>query len=68
MAIARALVDGPHENTEVVLRVLRETADAGTAVFIVTHEEQTTAHADRTLRLDAGRLVPVVAPHAHEEG
>lgn len=81
MAIARALVGGPRvlfadeptgdlddENTEVVLRVLRETADAGTAVFIVTHEEQAAAHADRTLRLDAGRLVPVVAPHAHEEG
>ncbi|MEA2295175.1 MAG: lipoprotein-releasing system ATP-binding protein [Solirubrobacteraceae bacterium] len=69
-AIARALVNDPaivladeptgnlddasgHE----VLRLLRETADEGRAVVLVTHDDAASAAADRVLRLDEGRLV-----------
>src|SRR3954468_449081 len=70
-AIARALVNDPavlladeptgnldpasgHE----VLRLLRETADEGRAVLLVTHDDAASAAADRVLRLHEGRLVP----------
>jgi putative ABC transport system ATP-binding protein len=39
-----------------VLRLLRETADEGRAVVLVTHDEAASATADRTLRLEDGRL------------
>ncbi len=70
-AIARALVNDPavvladeptgnldEEAGAEVLRLLRETADEGRAVVLVTHEPAATAAADRVLRLDGGRLVP----------
>lgn len=68
MAIVRALICDPavvfadeptsdldDENTDIVLKVLREAADAGAAVFMVTHEQQAESVADTTLRMDAGR-------------
>ena len=70
-AIARALVndpqvvlaDEPTGNLDAisgaeVLRLLREQADAGRAVLLVTHDDAATAVADRVLRLDEGRLSP----------
>jgi ABC-type lipoprotein export system ATPase subunit len=69
-AIARALVndpavvlaDEPTGNLDPtsgaeVLHLLRETADEGRAVLLVTHDDAATAAADRVLRLDSGRLV-----------
>ena len=66
MAIARALVCEPDvvfadeptgdlddENTQVVLQTLRDVANAGAAVLLVTHEQAAAAFADRTLRLNA---------------
>ena len=70
-AIARALVndpalllaDEPTGNLDVeagagVLGLLRELADEGRGVVIVTHEAAAAAGADRVLRLQDGRLVP----------
>ena len=69
MAIARALVCKPavlladeptgdldDENTELVLSLLRECADAGAAVFVVTHEAVAERFADKTYRMAAGAL------------
>jgi ABC-type lipoprotein export system ATPase subunit len=68
-AIARALVndprvilaDEPTGNLDAasgrdVLGLLREQADAGRAVLLVTHDDAATAVADRVLRLHEGRL------------
>jgi ABC-type lipoprotein export system ATPase subunit len=70
-AIARALVndpslllaDEPTGNLDVeagadVLALLRELADEGRAVVLVTHERAAAEIADRVLRLEAGKLVP----------
>lgn len=70
MAIARALVGNPavvladeptsdldDENTQVVLRALREAADAGAAVLVATHDAAALPFATRTLRMDAGALL-----------
>ena len=70
MAIARALICKPaviyadeptgdldDENTKVVLDVLREAADDGAAVLVVTHEQAAADYADRIIRMDAGKLV-----------
>ena len=70
VAVARALVCTPaviladeptgdldDENTSVVLQALRDAADAGAAVLLVTHEQAADSYADRVLRLDAGELV-----------
>ena len=70
-AIARALVndpalllaDEPTGNLDVeagagVLRLLRELADEGRGIVVVTHEAAAAAGADRVLRLQDGRLVP----------
>ena len=67
VSIARALMCEPKvvfadeptgdlddENTAVVLQVLRDCADSGAAVMIVTHEQVAESYADRTLRMDAG--------------
>ena len=69
MAITSALAGNPdfvfadeptadldEENTKVVLQLLRETADCGAAVFVVTHETEATAFAHRLLRMSAGAL------------
>ena len=69
VTIARALVMQPgilladeptgdldEENTRSVLRLLRETADAGTAVLLVTHEREAAAYADAAYTMTAGKL------------
>lgn len=45
-----------------VLRLLRERADAGAAVLLVTHEPRFAAWADQTLFLRDGRIVDVTGP------
>jgi ABC-type lipoprotein export system ATPase subunit len=70
-AVARALVndpvlllaDEPTGNLDVeagagVLALLRELADEGRAVVLVTHEAAAAGIADRVLRLQDGVLVP----------
>lgn len=69
VAIARALMNQPaliladeptgnldEENTDIVLRTLREIADGGTAVLLVTHDAQCAQHVDRSLLMENGRL------------
>ena len=69
LAIARALIKKPgilladeptgdldDENTHTVLRLLRQAADEGTAVLLVTHEREAAAYADRLFRMDSGVL------------
>ncbi|EKX99269.1 ABC transporter ATP-binding protein [Selenomonas sp. oral taxon 138] len=69
VTIARALVMQPgilladeptgdldEENTRSVLSLLRETADAGTAVLLVTHEREAAAYADAAYTMTAGKL------------
>ena len=69
VTIARALVMQPgilladeptgdldEENTQSVLRLLRETADAGTAVLLVTHESEARNYADTCYTMTAGKL------------
>jgi ABC-type lipoprotein export system ATPase subunit len=74
LALARALVGDPAlvladepignldaASGEVVLGLLRDVADHGRAVVMVTHQAEATERADRVLRLEGGRLVPVSA-------
>ena len=69
MAIARALIKKPDvlfadeptgdlddENTTTVFEILREVADNGTAVLVVTHESDASKYADKVFRMDAGEL------------
>jgi ABC-type lipoprotein export system ATPase subunit len=69
LAIARALVNDPEivladeptgnldaESGQAVLELLRQIADEGRAVLLVTHEREATSRADRVLRLEGGRL------------
>ena len=42
------------ENTEIVLKILKETALGGTAVFMVTHEKDAAEYADIHYRMNAG--------------
>ena len=69
MAIARAAVRRPQllladeptgdlddENTREVLTFLKELAASGSAVFIVTHENDAADYADRALRMNKGVL------------
>lgn len=71
LAIARALIRRPailladeptgdldDENTAVVLRELRRAANEGTAVLLVTHEQEAAAYADRIYRMEKGVLRP----------
>ncbi|MBP3852795.1 MAG: ABC transporter ATP-binding protein [Erysipelotrichaceae bacterium] len=73
MAIARAFVTKPSivladeptgdlddENTEIVLRLLKEAAQKGAAVLLVTHEKEANKYADRIYRMNAGKLDPVL--------
>lgn len=69
LAIARALVMKPgvlladeptgdldDENTRAVLSLLRQTADEGTAVLLVTHESEAAAYADEVYKMSDGVL------------
>lgn len=69
LSIARALLLSPgilladeptgdldDENTKGVLRLLRECADRGTAVLLVTHEQSAAAYADRIYDMSEGVL------------
>ena len=69
MAIARAMMRKPEvlfadeptgdlddQNTELVFRALKEAADQGAAVMVVTHEGEAAGYADRIYRMDAGEL------------
>ena len=69
VTIARALVMQPgilladeptgdldEENTQSVLRLLRETTDAGTAVLLVTHESEARNYTDTCYTMTAGKL------------
>ena len=69
MMIARALAGTPQillldeptgdldaENTRRVLEFVRETADAGTAVLLVTHEREAPSYADVCYTMAEGRL------------
>lgn len=71
LAIARALIRNPgvlladeptsdldEENTIAVLKLLRDTADNGTAVLLVTHEKEASAYADRLFVMRDGLLQP----------
>ena len=71
MAIVRALAQSPDflfadeptgdlddENTRLVLSALRDYAhEQNKAVFIVTHESDAMAYADRSFRMDGGQLI-----------
>lgn len=69
LAIARALLRKPtvlladeptsnldDENTYAVLRLMRQCADKGAAVLLVTHEREAAEYADRVLRMSDGVL------------
>ena len=69
LAIARALICRPavlladeptgdldDENTHIVLGLLREAADQGAAVLLVTHETEAAGYADHLYRMDGGVL------------
>ena len=71
MAVTRALAgstdfvfadeptaDLDDENTVLVLTLLQEAARNGASVFVVTHEKDAAAYADRLLHMDAGTLTP----------
>ena len=70
VAIARALVGKPEiiladeptgdldsDNRKLVLTSLKEIADAGAAVLMVTHDKEAEEYADEILRMDGGRLI-----------
>ena len=44
------------ENARAVHALLREAADDGAAVLLVTHEQGAEEYADRVLHMDGGRL------------
>ncbi|WP_206603769.1 ABC transporter ATP-binding protein [Bifidobacterium callitrichidarum] len=69
VSIARALMNTPklliadeptgdldQTSTDLVMRLLRERADDGTAVLMVTHDPDALAWADTVYRMDAGAL------------
>ncbi len=69
LAIARALIRDPKvlfadeptgdlddENTQIVFRALQDIARSGTAVLVVTHEEDARIYADRLLNMESGKL------------
>ncbi len=69
LAIARALVNDPllvladeptgnldPESGASVVELLRQVAQSGKAVLVVTHEQSVVEHADRILRLEQGKL------------
>ncbi|GAA1866525.1 ABC transporter ATP-binding protein [Myceligenerans crystallogenes] len=73
LAVARAVVTTPRllladeptgnldaDNARGVLDLFDEQAGRGVAVLVITHDERTAAWADRTVRLEDGRIVPEV--------
>ena len=69
VSIARALMNKPklliadeptgdldQESTDIVMQLLREQADSGTAVLMVTHDPDALRYADNVYRMDAGVL------------
>ena len=69
MAVTRALAAEPDflfadeptadlddESTKTVLHLLREAAGKGSAVFVITHESDAAAFADRLLQMNAGTV------------
>ena len=69
LAVARALAGQPpviladeptgdldDENTAFVMEELRQAADKGAVVFVVTHESDAAAYADHVWRMNAGQL------------
>lgn len=69
VSVARALVGNPDilladeptgdlddENTVLVMEALREAADAGKTVLIVTHEADALGYADKSIHMNAGVL------------
>ncbi len=69
LAIARALIRAPgviladeptgdldDQNTQTVLSLLRQAADKGAAVLLVTHEREALPYADRIYRMNDGLL------------
>lgn len=71
LSIARALVQQPDviladeptgdlddENTKTVLTLLREAADGGAAVLLITHENNALPYADTVWRMNNGQLLP----------
>ena len=45
------------ENTAVVLTALRQAAQGGKAVLVVSHADDAAAYADRVLRMDGGKII-----------
>lgn len=69
VSIARALMNKPKlliadeptgdldaESTAIVMRLLRQVADDGTSVLMVTHDPDAFAYVDHTYRMDRGVL------------
>ena len=69
VCIARALINCPkliladeptgdldQESTDIVMRLLRDQANNGTAILMVTHDPDALEYADRVYRMDAGVL------------
>ena len=69
VALARALMNGPQviladeptgnlddENTANVMQSLRQIAESGTAVLVVTHDAQCEPYVDRTIHMEAGSI------------
>lgn len=78
LSIARALIQKPavlladeptgdldDENTGVVLRLLRETARQGTAVLLVTHEQEAIVYSDNIYKMNAGVLTSTTSDFIH---
>ena len=70
LAAARALINSPsviiadeptndldEENSAIVLKLLKEQAQSGAAVIIVTHDSTAFEYADRVFHMDGGRLI-----------
>ncbi len=70
VAIARALINDPDviiadeptgaldaETTDTVLEMIKEIAESGKLVLMVTHSDRVAAHCTRVLRIDSGSLI-----------
>ena len=49
--------DLDEENSAIVLNILKEQAQSGAAVIIVTHDSAAFKYADRIFHMDGGRLI-----------